>query len=448
LFVKLKNRLFMATMLGMLISSVHATEDTSRSPMPARLTLGQALMMLEESRHPELERARAEIDRAEAEQLAAQADTGLDVRIIGRLQQVQPNDIAPDQSHGDSSISLLASKPLYDFGRSEAQTTAAEARYRAEQSAFIDARNAQRIEVMQRFFDIILADHEFLRDNEDMASRFVRMDKARDRNELGQVSDVEVLRLETIYQEARLNRYRSENRQRATRARLAIALNRPDELPGDVVRPELTSVKREVLEDIQTLQKLALQNNPVILAARAQVESSLASVAVAKAGDNPVLSAEAELSGYERKFGSRDDARVGLKLEVPLFSGGRNDADIARSRAELRNARAELTAAEAVVQGSVLDTALEIRALRAQLDQVRVQRNWSELNLDLRRSEYELEKQATLGDAMIEIARAELFAAQTEFQLALAWARLDALLGKTVFDTAAPQPSQPTTDNR
>ncbi|MGD9000585.1 MAG: TolC family protein [Granulosicoccaceae bacterium] len=444
--MNLKNRLCAAAMLGMLVSGLQAAEDSQPIAMPERLTLGQALAILEQSRHPELERARADIERAEAGQLAAQAETGLDVRVIGRLQTVEPNDIAPDQSHGDSSIALLASKPLYDFGRSEAQSTAADALYRARQSSFIGTRNAQRIEVMQRFFDVILADHEFLRDNEDMASRFVRMDKARDRNELGQVSDVEVLRLENIYQQARLNRYRSEARQRATRARLAIALNRPAQLPGEVVRPELPILQRDAPEDIQELQRLAIQNNPVILAAKARVESSQASVAAARAGDSPVLSAEAEVADYDRKFGSRDEARLGLKLEVPLFTGGRSEAAVARSRAELRKARAELTAAETAVQGSVLDTVLEIRTLRAQLDQVRAQRNWSELNLDLRRSEYELEKQATLGDAMIEIAKAELFAAQTEFQLALAWARLDALLGKTVFDTSAAQQTQTTTD--
>ncbi|MGD8742903.1 MAG: TolC family protein [Granulosicoccaceae bacterium] len=444
--MNLKNRLYATAMLGMLVSALHAAEDSQQAPIPERLTLGQALAILEESRHPELERARADIERAEAGQLEAQSQTGLDVRVIGRLQTVEPNDISPDQSHGDSSIGLYATKPLYDFGRSEAQSTAADALYRARQSSFIDTRNAQRIEVMQRFFDVILADHEFLRDNEDMASRFVRMDKASDRNELGQVSDVEVLRLETVYQQARLNRYRSEARQRATRARLAIALNRPAELPGEVVRPELPILQRDAPEDIQELQRLAIQNNPVIVAAKSRVESSQASVAAARAGDSPVLSAEAELADYDRKFGSRDEARLGLKLEVPLFTGGRSEAAVARSRAELRKARAELTAAETAVQGSVLDTVLEIRTLRAQLDQVRAQRNWSELNLDLRRSEYELEKQATLGDAMIEIAKAELFAAQTEFQLALAWARLDALLGKTVFDTAAAQQTQTTTD--
>lgn len=406
--------------------------------MPERLTLGQALAMIEDSQHPELERALANIDAAEAGQLEARALTGLNAKIVGQLRAIEPNDTVTDQSHDDHSLGLYLSKPLYDFGRTEAVTTAADAQYRANQSNYISTQNARRLEVMQRFFEVIVADHEFLRDNEDMASRYVRFDRARSRNELGQVSDVEVLRLETVYQEARLNRYRSESRQRASRARLAVALNRPNELPAELVRPELPYLEREVPEDIEALQQQARESNPAVRAARAQVEATQARVEAARAGDNPVLRAEAEAVTYSREIGARDDARIGVTLEVPLFSGGRNDAEVAKARAALRNARATLSAQEIAVQENILDTVLTIRNLRAQLEQAKVQRNWSELNLDLRRSEYEMERQATLGDAMIEIARAELFSVQTEFQLAVAWARLDALLGKAVLDTNSP----------
>lgn len=423
-------QVFLSTIFALVIASAAHAEQ---QPLPERLTIEHALSLVEASQHPELERARARIDQAEAEQLAADAQTGLDARIVGRLRYVEPNENSPDQSHDDNAVSLFVSKPLYDFGRSEAQTSAADAQKRASELAYIDAFNARRIEVMQRFFDVIIADHEFLRDNEDMAHRFVRVDKARDRMELGQLAEVEVLRLETIYQERRLNRYRSEARQRSTRANLAIALNKPNDLPGEVVYPELPSLKRDIPDEL-ALQKLALEKNPAVIASRASVQSAQARVDAARASDNAILSAEAEASSFSREIGSRDDARIGLRLEIPLFTGGKNEAAVAKARAELRQARANAVAVEAKVLEAVLAAALDIRTLRAQLQQAEAQRDWSEQNLDLRRSQYELEQQATLGDAMVEIAKSELFTARTQFQLALTWARLDALLGKTVFD--------------
>jgi outer membrane protein TolC len=429
------------------ISLFVASNLFAEQQLPERLTLEHALSLVEKSQHPDLERAQAGIEQAQAGKLAADSLTGTDVKIIGQLRYVEPNSVIPDRSHDDSQLGLYVSKPLYDFGRSEARVSAAEADIRAQQSAYLGAYNAQRIEVMQRFFDVILADHEYLRDNEDMASRYVRMDKARDRAKLGQVSEIEVLRLETIYQQARLNRYRSESRQRATRAKLATALNMPDKLPGEVVRPLLPSLTREIPDEVE-LQKIALQNNQALITSHAEVKAAQARIDAARAGDNPVLRADAEAVSYSREIGARDDARIGLTLEVPLFSGGRDDAAIAAARAELRRSRANEAAIEGKILQAVLDAALDVRTLRAQLEQAKVQTQWSERNLDLNRSRYEMEQQATLGDAMIEIAKSELFKAKTEFELELTWARLDALMGKTVFYYNTPESSRPATTSR
>ena len=41
--------------------------------------------------------------------------------------------------------------------------------------------------------------------------------------------------------------------------------------------------------------------------------------------------------------------------------------------------------------------------------------------------------EANLGDAMVQISEAQRYMAETQFKTAMAWARLDALLGKTVY---------------
>lgn len=415
------------------LAGVSALVSAADEPfsMPETITLEFALQQADSS-HPELEQARAAIELAEAERLDAEALTGTNVSIDAKLFYVEPSNRAPDQSHNDSSISLLASKNLYDFGRSAAAEQAAAAAVQGEQKNLIGVRNQRRLEIMQRYFDTLLADLEYLRDNEDMAVAFVRFDKSRDRRELGQLSDVEVLDAQNGYEQVRLRRYRSEASQRNTRARLALAMNLPNQLPGSLQSPLLPSLQRE-LPDIDMLQEQARKNNPLLYAAGARVEAAQARVDEAHASDNPVLSGEFEASDYNRSFGSRDDVRIGLRLNIPLSTGGKDKAQIARQRAKLRQARAHYTEQQRKLDQAVLETWLELGSLKAQMDQAMAQLDYSELYLDKRRALYELEAQANLGDAMVQISEAQRYLAETRFKTAMAWARLDALLGKTVY---------------
>lgn len=418
-------------LLALVGASALASAEDEKFSMPETITLEFALQQADSS-HPELEQARAAIELAESERLDAEALTGTNVSIDARLLYVEPNSIAPDQSHNDSSISLLASKNLYDFGRSAAAEQAANAAVQGEQKNLIDVRNQRRLEIMQRYFDTLLADLEYLRDNEDMAVAYINFDKARDRRELGQLSDIEVLDAQNRYEQVRLKRYRSEASQRRTRARLALAMNRPNQLPAGLQTPELPSLQRK-RPDIEVLQEQARKNHPLLHAAKAHIQAAQARVDEAHAIDNPVLSGELEASDYHRSFGSRDDVRVGLRLNIPLSTGGKDQAEIAKQRAKLRLARAHYTEQQRKLEQAVLETWLELGSLKAQLDQATAQLNYSELYLDQRRALYELEAKANLGDAMVQISEAQRYMAETRFKTAMAWARLDALLGKTVY---------------
>jgi len=97
---------------------------------------------------------------------------------------------------------------------------------------------AQRLAIRQRFYDVLLADRSFARDNEAMAVAYVQFDRAAAREELGQFSPLKTAELEADYQGIRRQRAASEAAQRVTRALLAQALGRPDDLPRDLVTPD------------------------------------------------------------------------------------------------------------------------------------------------------------------------------------------------------------------
>jgi hypothetical protein len=106
-------------------------------------------------------------------------------------------------------------------------------------AALISREDAQRLEIMERFFDVLLADLSFASDSEAMAVAYIQFDRASVRNELGQISPLRVLELESVYQDLLHRRAASEVSQQLTRALLAQALGNPADLPRNLLQPDL-----------------------------------------------------------------------------------------------------------------------------------------------------------------------------------------------------------------
>ena len=425
---------FMSLPLKVLYASVlslFALHSSAEEKYPEIISLQYALQRAE-TNHPDIEQAQAALDLAGSERLEAESLTGTTVEIKTRLRYVEPNSDVAVQTRNDSSVGLFVNKNLYDFGRSEAAERAAELAIESEKISLHSVRNQRRLDIMRQYFNVILSDLEYLRDNEDMATAFVSLDKARDRRSVGQLSDVEVLELEDAYQKVRLRRYRSDNKQRSTRSVLAIAMNQIGHLPATLEDPVLPSLKRS-LPDLESIMVQVQKNNPALQAAKTRLNAAQARLEEARASDNPLLSGEFEVSESNRALGSRDDARIGVQLTIPLSSGGKTRANIAKERAHIRSERANLARQHAKVEQAVLDAWIELSNLKAQYQQANAQLDYSELYLDQRRALYELETRTNLGDAMVRISEAQRYLKETEFEIAYHWAQLDALMGKTVY---------------
>jgi len=402
--------------------------------LPQPLTLEHALAIADEL-SPAMAVAEAEVRVAHAARLAAQSRTGIDARIEGRLQWVEPSPVAESQGNEDHRIGLIVSKNLYDFGRSEAGVEAANLAEQGGTYLFLNARQQYRLKVMRRFFDVLLSDLAFLRDNEEMAVAYVQLDRLRQRRDLGEVSDLDVLEQEVIYQRARHQRLQSQNQQRATRSRLALALNRPSALPAELIMPPLPAVERG-LPEVETLQEQALQNNSRLQALRSQAAAAQQRVQAARAGARPTLRGAVEAYDYSRQLGRDDTFRAGLHLDVPLFTGGAVDAAVAKEQAEVYRVQAQLVQLEHEIRQSVLDTWLELDSLRIRLQGVAALGSFRELYLDRSRALYEMEVKTDLGDSMVQLSEAQLQELQVKFEIELAWARMDALTGVMQDDGA------------
>ena len=392
------------------------------------LTLEQALASVD-SPHPDMQAALADRDSAIADRdiAASRTDSSLNFEGILRsgAESTPPNTVA-----SDNSVRLTARKTLYDFGRSSAATEAANAELNAREADLITARERRRLEVMTRYFDVLIADMQYTADNELMAVVYVGFDQGRDNFTAGKISAVDLAGLETRYQDVLVKRTLSAQRQRITRALLANAMNRPGDLPGDLVDPKLESNNRK-LPEYDSLINIMLENNPRLLAQREMLAASQQRLQSLRAEKGPTLDAELQAADYSRTALTRDNLSAGLILSWPLYQGNRTDSRVAKEYAQLNKVQANTDKLKMDITQSLLETYLEIVQLQssgrsAALKQV----EHRDLVLERSRGLYEMELKSNLGTSMTDTVEANLRARRNEYQLALDFSRLEAMLGK------------------
>lgn len=398
------------------------------------LTLKAALAAAD-SAHPDLLMAEADRDSAAAERdiAGSQRDTRIDLE--GILRSGRPTAGVPDFS-SDNSIRLTARKTIYDFGRSDDAELAANFELSAREADLTSTLDQRRLDIMARYFDVLLADMEYTVDNELMAVYYVNYDQGKDRLAQGQISSVELAELESRYQDILLKRNASAERQRLARAMLANAMNQPGVLPGDLEDPALPGNQR-TLPDYETLLPVMLNNNPRLHAQQEMLAASQQRIASLRAETGPTLDAEIEAADYSRTATTRNSYSAGLILTWPLYQGNRSDSRVAREMARFNKLQAGTEKLKMDLTQALLQTCLDITRLQGTArDAARKYTQYRDLQLERSRGLYELELKSNLGTSMSETSDARLRSRRNEYQLALSFARLEALLGKPLSEVA------------
>jgi len=397
----------------------------SASALAERLTLDEALAS-STAPHPDLRIAESDLALARADRDQADSRQGFSLSLEGDLR----TGLRPTGNWEPNNVGLIVlRKPLLDFGRSSQAVVAADQEVAARQAALFNVESLRRIDIMARYFDVLLADMQYAADNEFLAVAYVAWDNAKDRFEVGQISQPELVKLEASYQDTRERRNASQQRLRSTRQKLANAIFRPDKLPADLVDPALKDNTRPV-PAYETILPWVMAKNPRVQILQAQVAAADARLASIRAESNPTVNADVYAGSYSRFSNTRDDYSAGLVFNIPLYQGGRVDARVARELAQKERTAAELDKLKLDLADTLLVTLQEIEWLRGSsrsaADKQIEYRDWA---LERTRAEYELELKTNLGNSMAETQMAQLRRKQVEYRLALALARLEALSG-------------------
>lgn len=405
------------------------------SPALAGTLTLEAALAAAESAHPDLLMAEADRDSASADRDIASSSQDTRIDLEGILRSGRPTTGEPDFT-SDNSVRLTARKTLYDFGRSSNAELAAKSELKAREADLTTTLDQRRLDIMARYFDVLLADMQYTVDNELMAVYYVNFDQGKDRLAQGQISSVELAELQSRYRDILEKRNASAQRQRITRAMLANAMNRSGVLPGDLEDPTLSGNQR-VLPDYETLLPILLSNNPRLHAQQEMLAASQQRVEALRAENGPTLDAEVQAADYSRSATTRDNLSAGLILSWPLYQGNRSDSRVAREMARFNKLQAGTAKLKMDLTQALLETCLDITQLQSTArSAARGYTEYRDLQLERSRGLYELELKSNLGTSMVETSDAKLRARRNEYQLALGFAHLEALLGKPLSEVA------------
>jgi len=414
--------------------SVSGQGGSAEPPLPEPLTLTDALL-LGATAHPELMMAESGVNAAKINLGKVDASYGFNAFV--ELQPRLSSRAASDELdfEDDSRYGLVVKKRLTDFGRTESRKEAARSDVAANEARFVTRRDRHMLDIMRSFFAVILADHAYQALNERLAIdyfRYSRMAERRDRFE--QYSDLEVAEQEAAYRKTYVARQRADLERRQRRHVLALRLGRPGELSSELLMPDLSVYQGREIPEYQDVVEQIIASSSILNAHRASVASAQAKVAVAEKLNSPVLSADFEAREYhDSSFSGRDRYRLNFKFMMPLFNGTRTrDSEVALAENALAQQQAELLAAEYVVREDVMTVISNLLVNRAAAMSAEADETYRSYYQDRSRAMYEMEMRSDLGDAQAAVAEALLEVTRVDFEQALLWAEMDALLARPI----------------
>jgi outer membrane protein TolC len=218
---------------------------------------------------------------------------------------------------------------------------------------------------------------------------------------------------------------------RQKRMALGAAMNLPGTVLDDLVDPKLLDNERPLPEFEELLAKV-LVGNPRLVAQKQLLAAAAQRLNGVRADNRPSVEFEAEAAAWSRDALTRDDLRAGFNVLWSIWQGGRTDARLSREQARFHELQAQYDKLAMDLRQSLLDAAEEIQYLRTTARRsAEVNTVYRDQSLEKARAEYEMELKTNLGSSMAETQYAHLKQRAVEYRLALAWARLEALLGGT-----------------
>lgn len=401
-------------------------------PLPAAesLTLTEALATAR-ANQPQLAGAREAVAGAEArtgQSLAAYyphldltADWSKGRTYLTPLQAIRETELY------SSAVNLH--QTLYDFGRTAGTVATAREEATAAREGLAATGQEVDLRVKAAFYLLLAAEKQLAVLDETVRARRELYRQAAGFYAEGLRPKLDETRAEADLFSAESDRIRAENNRSLARVELATAMGLTDPIERPLTEPGGNDTPPAALA---ALKQQALAARPELKQLLARHRAAQGSVATARSGHLPILTATAS-SGYAARDFPPDGAiwSVGVNVTVPLFSGFSTVERVREAVAARRATEAQLHDLQLRISGEVEAAWLAVREARARLVSTGKEREAARESLQLATGRYR-EGVGTIiemTDAQARALAAETAVVQAGYDCRIAEARLDRAVG-------------------
>ena len=267
-----------------------------------------------------------------------------------------------------SSIPVMVqlTQPIPLGGKRGARTDAARADAEMAEADLAGKQREIETQVAAAYFDLFLAERTQDVDDELESILKVLSTASEARVSTGKGEQVELLRAQGSLIQLESDRETAVDHRRSAWARLAALLDRDPTAPsGATTQPGMLAS----LPDVTALQQRALRERPELAGARAQIAGAEAQARLAKAATVPDLGVfAAEMHTFRNSMGPSDFLFAGVQVNLPIFSGGKNQPRIASAQAQVIAAQEAEHALRNRVASEIAETYAHLLAEQHQID--------------------------------------------------------------------------------
>ena len=263
-----------------------------------------------------------------------------------------------------TSLNLIASLLLYDFGATQFSVEAAKETVLATRASLVSIEQQILLRAVSAYMGVIQAQELVsLREN-NLRLLTQELRAARDRFEVGEVTRTDVALAEAQLAQARSGLAGAQGDLISAKAFYKVAVGRD---PGRLSpAPKLPSISNS----IQNAKALAVRRHPDILAVQHQVAAAELLIRSSEARMQPQVSLQGSL-GLTETFDSQASSRngtVGLQIGQTLYQGGALSAGVRKNQAQRDAQRGNLYVVVKDVERAVSDAYAGLASARAQIE--------------------------------------------------------------------------------
>lgn len=243
-------------------------------------------------------------------------------------------------------------------------------------------------QVSTAFYNVLLGRQAIEIANSSLARADKQLERARAQFEVGVTTATTVLRAEVQVAQAVEQLERASNQYLVAREMLALEMGM-ETLPEDIVEPAPGVFPEQPLEQ---LIALARDNRKDLQATRLDVRAAEQRVRWERADFFPNISLHGEFQRTSDEtlfYDNEDNWSAAVNLSYPLFTGGRNLAELKSAKSALRQAAAAAERFEKTVRAEVRSVYLDLQTQRKVLQQNRLQVASAEKNYEQVTAQFE-----------------------------------------------------------